>query len=386
MDEIAQRNGRRNGGVATDTPRYQVIARHLQEQRSELTEPERLPSEEALAVEHRVARDTVRRAMEVLEQHGAVTRHRGRGTFLLPEELAKNELKGMGVGFVPPWWVDSTQAWYTASVFGGVYGWADENDWHLGVCHVPRKGLPVEELLQKISSRRLGGLIWVQPVPEQLSLLAAVATRVPCVVIGREYSDHGLHVVAPDYDAAVKMIDGHLAANGHCQYAVLGRDMLGPYASSWMKSLQQVHQERGSVFEYGDNYIPVRPFDRDQLADLLLDHYFSVHPDIQATVLTSSSYLIPLLASERFRKMVPEQMSLVAFDYGIQRMDSYWTGRQITHVACDWPSIGRRAVDVLSRLLDGQTEIPKVVYEPVDLVAGDTVSSYRDEQTTGDIA
>ena len=380
MGEVLQRNGRTSGTLTQSPPRYQVIANQLQQQRERITEPEKLPSEEALATEHHVARDTVRRAMEILEKRGAVTRHRGRGTFLLPEEAVPTAQSGLGVGFIPPWWADSMQASYTSSVFGGICGWADEQDWHLSVCHVPRLGMTLEELLQKVSARRLDGLIWVQPVPEQHDLLKAVAERVPCVVIGREYTDHGIHAVSPDYNAAVAMIDEHLVANGHSHYAVLGRDTFGPYADSWLKALQEVHKKRGSVFAYWDHFVPVRPFDRDRLADLLLDFYCDVHHTLQAMVLTSSSYLVPLLDSERFRKLVPEQMSLVAFDYGIQRMESYWTGHQITHVACDWPRIGRRAVDVLSRLMDGQTEVPEVFYEPVCLVEGETVSQYQPEK------
>ena len=138
MADITQTTNGRASSSSSQLPRYRTIATLLEDHRKELTEPERLPSEEALAVEHEVARDTVRRAMRVLEDRGAVTRHRRRGTFLLPEESAPSGLAGMGVGFVPPWWVDSTQAWYTASVFGGVYGWADEHDWHLSVFHVPR--------------------------------------------------------------------------------------------------------------------------------------------------------------------------------------------------------------------------------------------------------
>ena len=116
MADALQHKGPNNVAVASPLPRYQVIANHLQQQRERLTGPEKLPSEEALAVEHKVARDTVRRAMRVLEIRGAVTRRRGRGTFLLPEETAPREQAGLGVGFVPPWWADSMQAWYTARV------------------------------------------------------------------------------------------------------------------------------------------------------------------------------------------------------------------------------------------------------------------------------
>lgn len=42
---------------------------------------ERLPTERALGLQHRVARNTVRRALDALEAQGLIHRHVGRGTF-----------------------------------------------------------------------------------------------------------------------------------------------------------------------------------------------------------------------------------------------------------------------------------------------------------------
>src|SRR5258708_7877040 len=48
----------------------------------EWSDTRRLPNERDLALEYRVARNTMRRAMDAIAADGTVTRHVGRGTFL----------------------------------------------------------------------------------------------------------------------------------------------------------------------------------------------------------------------------------------------------------------------------------------------------------------
>jgi len=47
---------------------------------------QRMPTERALAEQHGLARNTVRRALKLLEQQGRLTRHVGRGTFVSERE------------------------------------------------------------------------------------------------------------------------------------------------------------------------------------------------------------------------------------------------------------------------------------------------------------
>src|SRR5262245_66131617 len=48
----------------------------------------RIPPERALANEMGVGRRSLRRALEILEQEGQITRHQGRGTFVQGKEAA----------------------------------------------------------------------------------------------------------------------------------------------------------------------------------------------------------------------------------------------------------------------------------------------------------
>ena len=120
--------------------RYEVVATMLQERRNGITKPLKLPSEKVLAAEYNVSRDTIRRSMKVFEERGEVVRQRGKGTFLLPKIIQTKNLKGTGVGFIPPWWASSTRTWYTSMVFEGICKWADEHDWYLAQSTCSVKG------------------------------------------------------------------------------------------------------------------------------------------------------------------------------------------------------------------------------------------------------
>ncbi|MEU7150024.1 GntR family transcriptional regulator [Streptomyces sp. NPDC045456] len=64
--------------------RYEQIAADLRKQIEDGTLPAaaRLPSESALAVQHRVGLPTVRHALNVLQAEGLIEKHHGRGTFV----------------------------------------------------------------------------------------------------------------------------------------------------------------------------------------------------------------------------------------------------------------------------------------------------------------
>ncbi len=358
-----------------DAPTYMKLAQELERSRIGLKKPVRLPTEVKLAQKYQVARDTLRRAMTVLEDRGGVTRRRGDGTYLHPVQAMPASVKHRSIGFVPPWWAKSLNAWYTATVFDGVSSFADEHQCHLNILKADLHDDDADAMLEKAADLNLCGLIWVHPVPEQLPLLKAVSKRLPCVVVGRDYRDENLHSVLPDYQEAAKLVDACAVQFGHHNYSVLGRSSTDPYSESWINGIESACAARGSHFNEASYYVNVTPFGRDGLADLLLDHHLTTPHSAQLMLLTSSSYLAFLLANERFRKRVEDGLSLITFDYGVQAMNTYWPGMSITHVSCDWNRIGARAVEALVSILEGP-EPPQAILEPVHLVEGQTMRPY----------
>lgn len=367
--------------ISVDKPQYQQIAEMLEKTRRSLKKPTKLLPEVVLAEKYSVARETIRRTLAVLERNGAVTRRRGRGTFLRPLHSRTPVSPGTSVGFVPPWWATSLNQWYTATVFDGVSHWSEHRELQQSILRVDRFGNDVHALLEKVHARHMRGLIWVHPVPEQMELLAAVARHIPCVVVGRLYPDSHLHTVLPDYERAALLMDQHLAAHGHEVYGVLSRVLTDPLAATWLDGFTKASVARGARFDAAQNYVDVGCYDRDLLSELLARFYLPRHPDVNALVATSSSYLVPLFSDESFRKRVPEEISIIAFDYGVQPMNTYWPGWTVSHVACDWAAIGQKAMGTLCSLIDGH-DAPRVQYQPVNLVEGQTVRR-RDLSSSG---
>lgn len=355
--------------------RYVSLAKALESSRVGLKEPLKLPAEVELARTYKVARDTLRRAMSVLEKRGSVTRRRGHGTYLQPIRVTPAATKHRAIGFVPPWWADSLNAWYTATVFDGISGFSGENNCHMNVLKVGRFEDSVDELLERISEKQLWGLVWVHPVPGQLPLLKAVSKRLPCVVVGRDYLAENIYSVLPDYKQAAQLLDDYAVSRGHTTYSVLGRSPSDPYCTSWLSGIEEAHMARNAHFEDTNNYVNITPFDRDRMAEMLMNFHLDAFRDVKLLLLTSSSYLAYLLADAAFRERLSEDLSLMAFDYGSQAMHTYWPGTSFTHVTCDWSRIGSKAVEALFSILDGD-ESPQAVFEPVQLVEGQTVRPY----------
>ena len=67
-------------------PRYRQLADSLRQaiEQGSLSDNEPLPSERELAEQHDVSRDTVRKAVQFLEERGVVYSDHGRGTFVAP--------------------------------------------------------------------------------------------------------------------------------------------------------------------------------------------------------------------------------------------------------------------------------------------------------------
>ncbi|MEX0775720.1 MAG: GntR family transcriptional regulator [Phycisphaeraceae bacterium] len=348
----------------------------LSERRKGLAEPLRLPVEQAIAEEHSVARDTVRRALKLLEDRGAVTRRRGLGTFLQPLRAPLASLRGATVGFVPPWWVDSsggTGASFTSNVLEGVSRWADTQRCQLAVLHAKYDVGEFDKWLNEARERSLAGVIWVHPQLRQLPLVERCAKHVPSIVLGRHYPGRQLHHVTPDYAQAAQLVDDHLVAHGHDIYTPVVLDQMETYNRDWIEGIQAAQERRGQQFNSHYQLLDIKGFDRDKLATMLQEFYEPVHPTVHAFVLPTSSLLVPLLADERFRgRLRAGEVSVITMDFGVYPIGAYWTGHTVDHIACDWVAMGRRAMENLALLVAGHP-VPELLREPVSLVTGETV-------------
>lgn len=357
---------------------YLRIVEDLKAQRRTLKVPLGLPDEPSLATKYSVARATIRRALKVLENEGAVTRKQGIGTYLQPEKMTGHGLKGKRIGIVPPWWAEKPGNWYYSIILDGISRWADENDCAFTILHAAARPLHEHLWLERIRRQELAGIVWVQPQESQLKLLFKTAKLFPTIVLGRTIAGKGLHHVIPDYQRAAELIDHHLVAHGHTVYGVIGKNVFDPYLQVWIDCFRQAFRKREAEFQTRPYFLDYGSFNQNRLGDLIMDFYLPDHREIQALVFPTSGCLANMQLHHRFCESVGNNLSVVTTNYGLHPIESVLPGRQVTHITYDWSQMAYLTLDSLALLAAGH-QIPENITHEVQLVTGDSVHQISNE-------
>ncbi len=362
----------------TETTAYMRVVGTLEARRQNLTEPAALPDEHTLAAEFSVARGTIRQALRVLDERGAVTRRRRQGTFLQPPRARPESLRGKAVGIVPPWWAEKFDfgAWYNAVIYEGITRWTSERDCTFRVLHLDQHPPKESEWLNLIRNQKLAGIVWVHPQEGQLDLLRRTAKLFPTVVLGRTVSGPNLHHVVPDYNQAARLVDQHLMEH-HCpMYSLVGKNITDPFHQGWISSFRQAQQRRGEEFNPIKLFFDTKCFREADHGKLLLDYYLPYVNQVRGLMFTSAGWLYSALQYEPFRQRMMTDLSVVTINFGSYPLESFWPGRVITHVHCDWAEMAFRAMETLALAAEG-SPVPEVIQERVELIVGDTVHQHR---------
>ncbi|NLW85534.1 MAG: hypothetical protein GXY38_01535, partial [Planctomycetes bacterium] len=146
--------------------------------------------------------------------------------------------------------------------------------------------------------------------------------------------------------------------------------------AKWMEAIGAAHAQRGQVFDHTHKFLDIRPFSREVLGRLLLEFYLPYHLDVQALVLTSSSYLEFLSADAAFRNRVGHDLSIITIDFGVAPVELCWPYQAVDHIVCGWQTIGRQSIALLGQLVAGQV-VPECKTMPVKLNTGQTCIRYQ---------
>jgi len=356
-------------------PRYMQIVETLQKQRTRLDAPAKLPDEHAMARQFGVARHTVRQALGLLEQQGAVTRLPRRGTYLQSQRPVIDGLKNRAIGFVPPAWAESISHWYTSRVFDGASRWANEAGCHLHVLPMNAPTFNHSQWTQCVDSLNLAGLLWVHPKSTQLPLMERLSSQIPIAVVGRTTPSQQACHVMPDYEQAVQLIDRHLTQLGHHNYALLLYDVFDAFSRRLIQCFEKTYERRRVTFDLRNNIVDLRPYKNDRKADILLDGYEWEREHVQAYVVLDSDLLFHLVRNERFRKLVGTERSVIVFDFGQHPLTASWPGRDLSYVNCNWPDVGWQAAAMLAQRITGNPT-PDIRTIPVKLETGQTCVAF----------
>lgn len=332
----------------------------------------KLPSENMLAKEYQVSRQTVRKAIKKLEEQGFVYAIHGSGTFVAQRALPHRETKNIAV--ITTYVTD----YIFPRVIQGINRALTENGYSilLKTTGNSRKAesLCIEEMLAK----NIDGMI-IEPSQSQLSCRHKVLyeqmeeNQIPYVFIQGCFREMltSPHVMLDD-ELGGAMITEYLLDHGHKKIAGIFKadDMQGQRRhNGYAKALQQ----RGYVYN-PDLVQWFHTQDRGMKPAEMVEYLIDQQLEVDGIVCYNDEIAWEVIRSLKERGIhVPKDISVTGFDHSFLSKN-----RQITTVSHPQEELGYQAAEMLMHLLQKKEE-PIELHRMLtpEIVQGQTVKDRR---------
>jgi GntR family transcriptional regulator, arabinose operon transcriptional repressor len=361
---------------AEDLFQYQEIARVLADQiaRGEFDGTGRLPSERVLLERFNVQRNTVRRALALLETEGRISIEGKRGSYLkLPgrHEGGKTFLLCVHGGSSPNL-ARLCQGFIRASADAGFSVRALDSH--------PREGAALDSVpdASALDSDVAGVVLWPQN-PTNVEALRRIKNEVPLVLVDRRVIGLSSDCVRFADAEGGRMVAEHLIERGHRRIAFIADEVFA-------ETVQQ--RWRGYVMAQESAGIPIDPrlslffhgIDNAYVA-LALRYILTLGADAPTAIMCSNDlvafHLLRFLHDETVR--VPEDLAVTG--YG-NMLPDYVSAMALTSVDQPFYELGQAAAKILVDRIGHPTseriQAPREVEIPVKLIVrGSTSQSPR---------
>jgi GntR family transcriptional regulator, arabinose operon transcriptional repressor len=370
-----------------NTPLYEKIYHFIINQINQglLKQGDRIPSEKALAEEFNVSRITSKKALDLLAQNKIITRIRGKGSFVAEHQAEKIE---MSIHASKPIFTDSKLIGLIINDFEDAFGLnlvktieekCLENNCHLIIRRTRGQIKEEENAIKNLVNFGVDGLI-IFPVHGEhynVELLKLVLTDFPLVLIDRYLKGIPASSVCTDNRSASETITNYLFSLGHKDIAFLSPPPIGTSTiEERVQGFSQAYSKKGiklnPIFQLSLKYSLPQNFYSDKSSHLMNTDYQSIkrfihkNPDITAFIVCE--YRLALLLNKVINdlgKMIPEDYSLVCFDYPVNPFDQ----PAFTHIRQHEQEMGSKAVELLMMHLKGE-KIPELTIIDYTLVEG----------------
>lgn len=346
---------------------------------------DRLPSENEIAGQFGMSRQTVRQALGDLEQEGWLYRAQGKGTFVSDQSTPERRSPsgGMTVGLITTHISD----YIFPTIVRGVESSLRENGARLLLASTDNEKAKEKESLESMLREPLAGLI-IEPTksaegnPNFNYFLALDAMQIPYLMLNERYSDVDAPVLRIDDELGGYLAAEHLFGLGHKRIA-------GFFKTD---DFQGVHRMRGFLRAHREHRIAALPEDlirytteekldrpQEQLSRML-EREPAQRPT--AVICYNDELAVRMLdIIRRYGLSVPEHISIVGFDDSNLAVATEVKLTTLTHPKTE---MGSEAVEMLMRMLDqqqGGRSVPDKVYEP-KLIIRESTRAIDSEKNT----
>ncbi len=332
----------------------------------------RIPSEAALCEASQLSRNTIRQALQTLENEGLVIRRAGKGSFA----AAARERGGLSrfIALV----VNFSRDPLPASIYAGIHAAADAHGYQVILVDPAVGGRSTNSVLARLEEAGLCNyIVWPTGEATEAIHLARLVTRGHVVVqVDRYLPGLAASFVGCDNHAGAVLATQHLIDLGHRRIVFLTSsdestsiaERQGGYEAAMrqaglepLPALRLPRGREGPIAELGLGYLALETAQMAFIAACLQDPerptaIFALHDLIAYQV---------IVAARQAGLRVPADLAVVGFN------DSdYCTSLEVplTSIAQDGFAIGHRACEALIEQAEGKQAEPVFVRLPVRLV------------------
>lgn len=359
-------------------PKYAQLKDHLIQmiRTGRITPGQMLPSENQIAKDMQIARNTVRQALNELEQENVVEKVHGKGTFVSEQAIARLR-KGLNVFALL---VDEMDGFYFSLQVG--FDAAATRVHHQAIVtssdnNVYRQSDAIIQLVDK----RVSGIVLVpvtdEPTPpHQIRLIQS--NNIPLVFCHRRPDHIRAPLLAIPFERVGLLAGQTLIKRGHKQIAFIGRHdkrVSKVYLNGLNNALEQAGMpRRDDLVFYGES---TSAPNSDEFLKRTLNDVLRRPDDKRPTAIFSTFDLEAeriYLALMSMGVSVPGDVSLISFG-GAARQSA--VQEQLTSVVVNEAWVGERAVALLNEINDGRKspQSSEICDIPIELYTGHTVRS-----------
>ncbi|MCD8140240.1 MAG: GntR family transcriptional regulator [Planctomycetaceae bacterium] len=334
---------------------------------------QRLPTEEALAEQYSLSRNTVRQALKLLEEEGYLFGVQGSGTFVAGTRPATSRSDAPAEKRVAVV-MNNFGSYIFPNVLMGVSDCLFERGYSLFLRIAANHIAKEEQILQEVLESNVAGLIieparaaWPRP---NYDLYRRIEARMPCVLTHSRLPDFRFASVGVSDVEGVALLVDNLVENGHTAIAAIcksdeqtGVNRFVGYCEGLRRN-NLVLEEKRVLWFVDDEF-------EDLCSDANAARIFAALAGCTAVVCFNDqlvSRFYPFL--ERHNIRIPEDMSVVGFDDSIERSDI----KPLTTIVHPKEALGRAAAKALLTLIDRPDAVDDVtMHFPPQLMLRDTV-------------